>query len=65
MTTLATILWADGPITLPCFDCGGEMVGTGSVATGETLSSGYTPADGEILSIHRVECEDCGDWQVS
>ena len=65
MTTIAAILWDDGPITLPCYACGGEMVGTGSVATGETLPNGYTPADGEILSIDRVECTDCGDWQES
>jgi hypothetical protein len=65
MTTLTTTLWADGPITLPCFACGGEMVGTGSIATGKTLPNGYTPDDGEILSISRVKCPDCGDWQVS
>jgi hypothetical protein len=65
MATIAAILWDDGLIALPCGDCGGEMVGTGSVATGEPLPDGYIPADGEILSINRIDCEDCGRWQVS
>ena len=61
-----TVAWVDGPITVPCIDgCGGTMRGEGAIATGETLPSGYTPAEGEIVSIRWIECESCHTWQVS
>ena len=60
--------WAEGPVPsgIACLDgCGGEMVGTGAIATGETLPNGYTPAEGELLSFNYISCSRCGTWQVS
>jgi len=58
--------WLDGQaISLPCHECGGQMVGTGSIATGDILPNGYTPAAGELLRIDFIKCPDCGDAQES
>ena len=55
--------WTNGTVTFPC-DCGGEMIGTGSISTGETLANGYTPQLGEVISIDKIQCAKCGDWQT-
>ena len=58
--------WVDGPVSVPCADeCGGEQKGIGSIATGETLLNGYTPAQGEILSFDWIKCDRCGQMQWS
>ena len=48
-----------------CYNCGGDMIIDGYFATGEMLSSGYTPAPDELVKNKFMECKDCGDWQAS
>ena len=51
---------------MECFNCGGDhTIINGYFATGETLSSGYTPEKGELVKNIAMECKHCGVWQVS
>ncbi len=51
-------------VKVPC-SCGGTMCGTGWLATGEVLASGYKPESNEILSFEFIQCDKCGEWQAS
>ena len=48
-----------------CSDCGqGQMIGICSISTGETLLNGYTPSEGEVISIGIITCTVCKLVQV-
>ena len=51
----------------PCDECGEGIVDQDAVVsvTGQKLSSGHTPAIGEIIKNHFRECRKCRDWQAS
>ena len=57
--TFRAICWED------CYNCGGRLRVDGYFSTGEKLASGYTPTYGELVKNNVMECQDCGDWQVS
>lgn len=46
-------------ISLPC-NCGGWLEGVGYLATGNTLTNGYTPKPNELLKIVFIQCGLCG-----
>ena len=47
-----------------CSDCGqGQMIGICSISTGETLLNGYTPSEGEVISIEIITCTVCKSVQ--
>ena len=54
-------------VILPCHTCNEptEHAVDGEWATGETLSSGYTPPPDELVKNHVTKCNKCGDTQYS
>ncbi|MAH44722.1 hypothetical protein CMI37_02785 [Candidatus Pacearchaeota archaeon] len=63
----APVYRATKVVILPCHTCNEptEHAVDGEWATGETLSSGYTPPPDELVKNHVTKCNKCGDAQYS